>query len=130
MESVGNSGFQVISRKSCAHTGHIEIGFLEVTTGLLEKTLNVFFGFGMVNEFGLEHRENFNAAFNGKLFVQSQRIKRMKRLFNQFLGQPAELRGARTGRLYEDGALIEFLPAGFFLQGGAEIDVHVLVSFV
>ena len=80
---------EIVARKRRPHPRHIKVGLRKIAAHVGEHAPEVLLGLRMVDEFGLQHRKDFGTFFRRQMFMNFERIERVKCFFDHLLGQSA-----------------------------------------
>ena len=83
VEGVGESSGQVVVAGRRAHSRHVEVGFLQVTSCVEKNLLDVLLGIGMMNELRLELPQDGRVLLGGHVILRQLRVERAEGIPNQ-----------------------------------------------
>src|SRR5690242_18895522 len=111
----------------CPEPRHIKVSVGKTAPEVIEKVTDELFGFGMVDESGLQTRENLDVPFDRQGVLRVARVERAEGGLRHLAGKVTQSPGTWSRRKDEELAVVKVLPSRLVIEEGVEIyRVHPL----
>src|SRR5579885_2604092 len=131
VECVGNACGQISCVRGRAQPRHVKIRLFQIAVDLGEQLLNQLLAARVMNEFGLQFRQNRGVPVHRQMVLRVARVQRRERLLGHVRGELAERQGTRRGVENDQLAVVQhFAPRFVRNLGFEEYSVHCSPSFL